>query len=137
MRGGTPSLYLRRMKPTKRRQRVLLVDDSPSVRAVIRAVLAGLVSDLAECHDGDQVLASYESFQPDLVLMDIRMPGMDGIQATALLKKAHPAARVVIVSDHDQDDLRAAAGRAGAEGYVVKTDLVVLRELLAERSSSG
>ena len=117
----------------KKRRRILLVDDSPRVRAVIRAVLAGLASDLAECHDGDQVLATYERFQPDLVLMDIRMPNMDGIQATALLKKAHPTARVVIVSDHEQDDLRAAAREAGAEAYVVKTDLVVLRELMGEQ----
>ena len=120
------------MNPEKR-HRILLVDDSPHVRAVIRAVLSDLASDLAECFDGDQVLASYEAFRPDLVLMDIRMPGMDGIQATALLKNAHPTARIVIVSDHEHDDLRAAARQAGAEAYVVKTDLLVLRELLMER----
>jgi CheY-like chemotaxis protein len=119
------------MKPKTRR--ILLVDDNPRVRAVIRAVLAGHASELAECDDGDQILASYDAFRPDLVLMDIRMPGLDGIQATALLKQAHPTARIVIVSDHDQDDLRAAARQAGAEAYVVKTDLVVLRELLVER----
>ena len=121
------------MNPLQRR-RILLVDDSPHVRAVIRAVLADVAFDMAECGDGDQVLASYEAFGPDLVLMDVTMPRMDGIQATALLKKAHPGARVVIVSDHEHDDLRAAARQAGAEAYVVKTDLLVLRELLAERS---
>ena len=121
------------MKPTKGRRRILLVDDSPRVRAVLRAVLGDLASDMAECDDGDQVLASYEAFRPDLVLMDIRMPGMDGIRATALLKKAHPNARVVIVSDHEQDDVKAAARQAGADAYVVKTNLVVLRELLTER----
>jgi CheY-like chemotaxis protein len=114
-------------------RRILIVDDNPRVRAVIRAVLAGHASDLAECDDGDQILAAYEAFWPDVVLMDIRMPGMDGIRATALLKHAHPNARIVIVSDHEQDDLRAAARVAGAEAYVVKTDLVVLRELLVER----
>ena len=114
-------------------RRVLLVDDSPHVRAVLRAVLAGVASDVAECVDGDEVLAIYEDFGPDLVLMDVRMPRMDGIQATALLKKAHPDARVVIVSDHEHPDVRAAARRAGAEAYVVKTDLLVLREILTER----
>ena len=118
------------MNPAKRR--VLLVDDSPHVRAVLRAVLAEVASDVAECVDGDQVLATYEAFGPDLVLMDVRMPRMDGIRATVLLKTAHPDARVVIVSDHEHDDLRAAARRAGAEAYVVKTDLLVLRELLTE-----
>jgi len=114
------------------RPRILLVDDSPRVRATIRAVLADLVSEVKECFDGDQVLASFEAFQPDVVLMDVRMPGMDGIQATTLLKKAHPRARVVIVSDHEQDDLRRAAREAGAEAYVPKTNLLVLRRLLAE-----
>jgi CheY-like chemotaxis protein len=121
------------MKPTKAPRRILLVDDSPRVRAVLRAILSDLAADLEECYDGDQVLASYEAFRPDLVLMDVRMPGMDGIQATALLKKTHPTARIVIVSDHEQDDVRAAARQAGAEAYVVKTNLVVLRELLAKR----
>jgi len=130
MRDGTRARSLEAMSPPSRR-RVLLVDDSPHVRAVLRAVLVD--ADVSECADGDQVLASYEAFGPDLVLMDVRMPRMDGIQATALLKRAHPSARVVIVSDHEHDDLRAAAGRAGAEAYVVKTDLLVLREILARR----
>src|SRR5262245_13478446 len=112
------------MKPAKLRRRILLVDDSASVRAVLRAVLADFASEMAECHDGDQVLASFEAFRPDLVLMDVRMSGMDGIQATALLKKTHPAARIVIVSDLDHDDVRAAARQAGAEAYVAKTNLV-------------
>ena len=116
----------------KGRRRILLVDDSPRVRAVLRAVLADLASDMAECDDGEQVLAFYEAFSPDLVLMDIRMPGMDGLQATALLKKAHPDARVVIVSDEEQDDVRDAARQAGADAYVVKANLVVLRDLLTE-----
>ena len=131
MRGAVPTSSLAGMEPTKRR-RILLVDDSPEVRAVLRAVLVDLASVMAECFDGDQVLAAYETFRPDLVLMDIRMPRLDGIRATALLKEAHPAARIVIVSDHEQDDLRAEAGEAGAEAYVVKTDLLVLRKLLME-----
>jgi CheY-like chemotaxis protein len=132
MREGRPSRSVAEMNPGKRR-RILLVDDSPHVRAVLRAVLADIAFDMAECSDGDEALASYEAFRPDLVLMDVRMPRMDGIEATVLLKKAHPTARIVIVSDHEHDDLRAAARQAGAEGYVIKTDLLVLRELLTER----
>ena len=114
------------------RRRILVVDDSPRVRATIRKVVADLVSDMEECGDGDQVLASFEAFRPDLVLMDVRMPRMDGIRATALLKEVHPSARVVIVSDHEGDDLRLAASQAGAEAYVAKSDLFVLRDLLRE-----
>jgi two-component system response regulator DegU len=110
--------------------RLLLVDDSREVRRTISAVVADLVAEVAECADGDEVLARFAAFRPDLVLMDIRMPRMDGIRATTLLKAAHPEARVVIVSDFEQDDLRTAAREAGAEGFVSKSDLLVLRDLL-------
>ena len=117
--------------------RLLVVDDSPRVRRTIRAVVADLTSAVEECADGDQVLARFEAFRPHVVLMDIRMPRMDGIQATALLKERHPAARVVIVSDYEQDDLRRAARAAGAEAYVPKSDLTVLRDLLSEGEEEG
>ena len=97
--------------------RLLLVDDSREVRRTISAVVADLVAEVAECADGDEVLARFAAFRPDLVLMDI-------------LKAAHPEARVVIVSDFEQDDLRTAAREAGAEGFVSKSDLLVLRDLL-------
>ena len=112
--------------------RLLLVDDSSEVRRTIRAVVQDLVGDMAECGDGTEVLARFEAFRPDLVLMDIRMPRLDGIRATALLKAAHPAARVVIVSEYEQDDLRTAAREAGAEAYVPKSDLLILRDLLEQ-----
>ncbi len=112
--------------------RLLLVDDSSEVRRTIRAVVQDLVGDMAECSDGAEVLARFEAFRPDLVLMDIRMPRLDGIRATALLKAAHPAARVVIVSEYEQDDLRTAAREAGAEAYVPKSDLLILRDLLEQ-----
>ena len=117
--------------------RLLLVDDSREVRRTIRAVVQDLVADVAECGDGGEVLAKFEAFRPDLVLMDIRMPRVDGIEATARLKAAHPAARVVIVSEYEQDDLRAAAREAGAEGYVPKSDLLVLRDLLEMEMKGG
>lgn len=112
--------------------RLLLVDDSSEVRRAIRAVVEDLAGDMDECGDGTEVLSRFEAFHPDLVLMDIRMPRLDGIRATALLKAAHPAARVVIVSEYEQEDLRAAARAAGAEAYVPKSDLLVLRDLLEE-----
>src|SRR5262245_58670475 len=110
--------------------RLLLVDDNRTMCRTIRAVLSDLVAEFAECADGDEALAGFEAFRPDLVLMDIRMARMDGIEATVRLKAAHPSARVVIVSDYEQDDLRAAARDAGAEAYVPKSDLMPLRHLL-------
>lgn len=110
--------------------RVLIVDDSPEVRQTIRDILEDLSPHFEECADGGDVLARFEAFEPDWVLMDLRMPHVDGIAATATLRAAHPDARVVMVSDHDQEDIRRAAQRAGAVAYVRKRDLLELRRLL-------
>ena len=110
--------------------RVLIVDDNPQVRRTIRDVLVDVATEFSECADGDEVLARFEAFVPDWVLMDVRMARVDGIAATAALRTAHPEARVVMVSDHDQPDIRSAARRAGAEGYVAKRDLLDLPRLL-------
>ncbi len=110
--------------------KVLIVDDSPAVRRTIREIVASAGADARECSDGDEVLAAYERERPDWVFMDVRMMRVDGIAATSQLRARHPGARIAIVSDHDQPDLRAAARAAGAEEYVVKTDLLVLLRLV-------
>lgn len=125
---GDPAPYLGRVADTLR---VLVVDDNPLVRRTIRDVLEeDLAVEILECCDGDEVLARYEAFGPDWVLMDIRMARVDGIAATAALRAAHPEARILVVSEHDQDDIRRAARRAGAEGCVGKADLLELRKWL-------
>ena len=79
-------------------------------------------------------LPFYTSYRPDVVLMDIRMPIMDGLAARQI-RKAHPAAKVVMVTDYDDDDLRKAASEAVACGYSLKQNLTELVPLL--RSTSG
>lgn len=110
--------------------RVLIVDDNALIRRMIRDVLEDLPVEIAECADGDEALARYDAFDPDWVLMDIRMSRVDGITATAALCEAHPDARILMVSEHDQEDIRSAARRAGAAGYVHKRDLRELRKWL-------
>jgi len=116
----------------KQRPRVLVVDDSPRVRRTIREILEGAGAHVEECSDGDEVLEAFERFVPDWVFMDLRMARVDGLQATRLLKKAHPEARVAVVTEMDQPDLRRGAREAGAESFVSKTDLLVLRDLLGD-----
>ncbi len=115
---------------------VIVVDDNPAVRRTIREIVASAGATVVECSDGDEVLAAYERLRPDWVFMDIRMARVDGIAATRQLCARFPQARVAIVSDYDQPDLRAAARAAGAEEYVVKTDLLELLRLVegAQRS---
>jgi len=110
--------------------RVLIVDDEPLVRLIIREVLAGLATEIDECADGDEALSHYEAFSPHWVLMDIEMARLDGIGATAALRATHPEARIVVVSDHEEEEVRRAARVAGADAYVSKRDLLKLRAVL-------
>lgn len=110
--------------------KLLIVEDN----AEMRRLIAGLVRDLAEtineCSDGADALSAYSQYQPDWVLMDIKMPGLDGVAATRQLIAAFPEAQVVIVTDYPDAKLRAAANAAGACAYVLKEDLFALRRIL-------
>ena len=110
--------------------KILIVDDNASVRRLIRSVLPALASEIYECANGADALITYQAHRPDVVLMDIRMDEMDGIQATELIKAADQGARILIVTDYDDEELRRAAMRAGAWGYVLKNNLLALVQLL-------
>ena len=102
--------------------RVLVVDDDALVRSGLRLMLgeAPDITIVAEASDGDEVPAAVAAHRPDVVLMDLRMPRVDGVRATAELLGADdpPAVLVLTTFDSDQDVL--AALRAGATGYLVK-----------------
>jgi CheY-like chemotaxis protein len=113
--------------------RLLVVDDNARVRRTIREIVAALGAVVEECTDGDEVLGRFEAFRPDFVLMDLRMARVDGIAAALMLRAAHPRARIIAVSDHDQDDVRKAARDAGMEAFVAKGDLLQLGRLLGAK----
>jgi DNA-binding NarL/FixJ family response regulator len=105
--------------------RILIVDDQDEMRAGIRAMLQldpGLVV-VADLSDGLQVLPYLRDHPVDLVLMDIRMPGIDGVEATRRIRSEHPAekVRVIVLTTFDQDEIVLAALRAGANGFLSKT----------------
>jgi DNA-binding NarL/FixJ family response regulator len=101
--------------------RVLLVDDHPVVRDGLRAVLEGAGFVVAgEAEDGKRALAVYPSARPDVVLMDLRMPVMDGVTATTRLRELDPGARVLVLTTYDRDGDIARAMQAGASGYLLK-----------------
>lgn len=111
---------------------VLIVDDNKAIRELIKMTLAGVAEVIGECSDGADALAAYEGLRPDWVLMDIGMKNVDGITATRQITAAYPQARVLIVTDYNDDILRRAATDAGASGYVVKENLLDIADILAK-----
>jgi DNA-binding NarL/FixJ family response regulator len=102
--------------------RVLVADDHPAFRAGLQLMLADAVDlevvGLAE--NGDQAVELAEPLRPDVVVMDLRMPGLDGIGATRRLLELDPAVGVVVLTMFEDDDSVFAAMRAGARGYLLK-----------------
>ena len=110
---------------------LLIVEDNEKTRNLLRRIVAGLAQAIYECTDGAEALSAYTTHQPDWVLMDIRMPHLDGLTATRQIKAAFPQARVIIVTSFDEAEWRDAARQAGACGYVLKENLVELIPLLS------
>lgn len=102
--------------------RVLLVDDSPQVRLDLHTLLnlSGEMEIIAEAGNGQEALRMTASLAPNVVVMDLEMPVMDGYEATRQIKSRFPATRVIILSVHAGDEEKKKARAAGADGFVVK-----------------
>jgi DNA-binding NarL/FixJ family response regulator len=102
--------------------RVLVVDDDALVRAGLSMLLAGAedITIVGEATDGREVADAVAEHEPDVVLMDIRMPGMDGLAATELLRAHDDAPEVIVLTTFEADDYVLRALRAGAGGFLLK-----------------
>jgi DNA-binding NarL/FixJ family response regulator len=119
--------------------RILIVDDHALVRAGIRALVEKLpgVEVVAEASEGRSALTSISDLQPDIVLMDIAMPGLNGLEATRRIVKDSSAARVIILSMHTSEEYVWQALRAGARGYLLKGGSLAELELAIESVWEG
>jgi len=101
---------------------VLLVDDQDLVRSGLRRILRRKdgIAIVAECSDGDEVEAAVAAHRPDVVVMDLRMRRMDGIEATRRLRRDALAPPVLVLTTFDDDELLSGALRAGASGFLLK-----------------
>jgi DNA-binding NarL/FixJ family response regulator len=102
--------------------RVLIADDQALVRGGFRMILEAKddMEVVGEAGDGAEAVAMVERMQPDVVLMDVRMPGVDGIEATRRIVASGSAARIVILTTYDVDEYVFSALRAGASGFLLK-----------------
>ena len=114
----------------------LIVDDDPRFRAQLRLMLGrGQVTSVlglgarrlqivAEAGDGETAVALTPSLAPDVVLMDLAMPRLDGLEATRRIKRDRPETRVIVLTVQDEEAYRRAAADSGADGYVLKKSLM-------------
>lgn len=102
--------------------RILVVDDQTVVREGLVLLLELLpgIEVAGACGDGEQAVAMVAELRPDVVLMDLRMPRMDGVEATRRIREAHPDVGIVVLTTYADDESIFAALRAGARGYLTK-----------------
>ncbi len=110
--------------------RILVVDDHPAVRRGLRGLLASQVGweVIDEAVDGRDGLEKANHLRPDVILMDLTMPGMGGLEACRLIRENVPDSEVLIVTQHDSPQMLREAMAAGARGYIVKSNAA--RDLL-------
>jgi DNA-binding NarL/FixJ family response regulator len=119
--------------------RVVLADDHPIVRAGIRETLREVpgAEVVGEASDGRQAIELVKSAQPDVVFMDISMPGLNGLEATERIVKAFPKVRVIILSRHDNAEYYWRALKVGAAGYLLKKAVMAELKTAVHRVVSG
>ena len=110
--------------------KVLIVDDNEQARRMIKHYLSELSDEFRECEDGEEALNAYKEFLPDWVLMDWEMKQVNGIAATQNIIAEFPDAKILIVTSYDENDLRQTAKEAGAVGFILKDDLLLLQSFL-------
>jgi DNA-binding NarL/FixJ family response regulator len=106
--------------------KTMIVDDSPGFRRHLREYLRAFaeIEVVGEAADGQEALLKAREIKPDLVLMDLRMPKVDGIEATRRLRQELPELAIIFLSNFDMPAYRKAAADSGANGYVAKDSLV-------------
>jgi len=114
---------------------ILIVEDNDRTRQLIKSLVADLAAQIYECGDGAAAIAAYAAHRPDWVLMDIRMPGVNGLTATRQITAAWPDAKIMIVTNCDDAETHEAARNAGAAEFVVKEDLQEIRRILLQALS--
>jgi DNA-binding NarL/FixJ family response regulator len=122
-----------------RNLRVVVVDDLPEITELMVDVLElmGRIDVVAVAHDGLEAIAAVQAYDPDLVIMDVNMPRMNGLNATLSIREMDSVAKILIMSSEDGPDTRVAALDAGADAFVSKDNIVQncriqLRQLFPE-----
>jgi DNA-binding NarL/FixJ family response regulator len=119
--------------------RVLLADDHPQIRETVARLLEGECQVVGAVENGQQLIEAARNLDPDVILLDISMPVLNGLEAARRLKKSGSRAKVIFLTMHKDDELVAAAVQAGALGYVLKSRMFIdlipaIREVLQDHT---
>ncbi len=106
------------------------MDDNKKIRSLIKIILQKDGHNIIEAGNGLSGIKVFLEKRPDVVLMDIRMEGLDGIDATRVIRQESSEVKIIIVTDYNEEQLRRKAKKAGADGYLLKENLLSLKEML-------
>lgn len=132
-----PIRGFRRLQNFIHKPMILIAEDNPLMKKLLRGIVADLDGLIVECADGEDACRLFEEHCPDWVLMDISMQVMDGLKATRQIISHCPSAKVIIITSHNDEAMRARAFEAGAYGFLVKDDLSPLRPLIGNFKECG
>jgi CheY-like chemotaxis protein len=110
--------------------KLLLVDDNSRIRKMMRSICSPHFDEIIECDDGEKAVAEFSNEFPDWVVMDIKMKELDGIEATEKIVSINPKAKVIIVSQYNDETIIDAAKKAGAVEFVRKDNLLEVIEII-------
>ena len=114
----------------------MIVDDHAEMRALIRSILSNLAQEFVECANGEDAVVTFASERPAWTVMDVCMPGVNGLGATERIKAQFPDARIVIITQHHHAKLQELARAAGADWFVNKENLDRLENIFRGTDSS-
>ena len=106
--------------------KLLIADDNIEMREMLKSIYNQYFIEIIECSDGDEAVKAFTSFKPDWVFMDIKMSRMDGIKATEEIVKKFPEAKIIIVSQYNDEDTIQSALKSGAFQFVNKDNLLAI-----------
>ncbi|MDI6804949.1 MAG: response regulator transcription factor [Bacteroidota bacterium] len=112
---------------------ILLVDDNTKFRAFVKKMLQSSIYNLEaiyECEDGESAISMFSALKPDWVLMDIKLPNIDGLEATCLIREKNRDAKIIILTQYNDTEYREVATKFGASNFFLKENVELIPKIL-------
>lgn len=117
---------------------ILLVDDNNKFRTFLKKMLQSSIYNLEaiyECEDGESAISMFSALNPDWVLMDIKLPSIDGLEATRLIREKNPDAKIIILTQYNDTEYREVATKVGASNFFLKENVELIPRTINKHSN--